>query len=117
VQGYGNGLANALYGTSDVNLLNGGGGTDFLTGGGGNDFFVFNAAEANGDIVADFAGNGGGAADFLLFVGFGTTAQGATFTQMGMSNQWQIHSGLDAHNEIITFSNGTAIHANDFMFT
>jgi predicted extracellular nuclease/2',3'-cyclic-nucleotide 2'-phosphodiesterase (5'-nucleotidase family) len=117
IQGYGNGLANALSGTSDANLLNGGGGADFLTGGGGNDAFVFNAAEANGDIVADFAGNGAGAGDFLVFVGFGTTAQGATFTQMGMSNQWQIHSGLDAHNEIITFSNGAAIHASDFMFT
>jgi Ca2+-binding RTX toxin-like protein len=116
VQGYGNGLANALYGTSDVNLLNGGGGADFLTGGSGNDAFVFNAGEANGDIVADFAGNGAGAGDFLVFVGFGTTAQGATFAQMGMSNQWQVRSGLDAHNEIITFSNGAAIDASDLLF-
>jgi Ca2+-binding RTX toxin-like protein len=116
IQGYGNGLANALSGTSDANLLNGGGGGDFLTGGGGNDFFVFNAGEGNGDIVADFAGNGAGTGDFLVFVGFGTTAQGATFAQMGMSNQWQVHSGLDAHNEIITFSNGAAIDASDLLF-
>jgi len=116
IQGYGNGLANALSGTSDANLLNGGGGGDFLTAGDGNDFFVFNAGEANGDIVADFAGNGAGAGDFLVFVGFGTTVQGATFTQMGTSNQWQIHSGLDAHNEIITFSNGASIDPTDFAF-
>jgi hypothetical protein len=52
----------------------------------------------------------------LSFVGFGTAAQGATFTQVGATNQWQIHSGLDAHNEFITFSNGAAIDPNDFLF-
>ncbi|HZN78787.1 MAG TPA: calcium-binding protein [Mycobacterium sp.] len=116
VQGYGNALANALSGTSNGNLLNGGGGGDFLTGGGGNDFFAFNTGEANGDIVADFAGGGTGAGDSLLFVGYGTTVQGATFTRIGMTNQWQIHSGLDGHNEIITFSNGAAIDPTDYSF-
>ena len=77
-----------------------------LTGNAGNDSFVFRAWQANGDTVVDFAGNGADPGDSLLFVGFGTTAQGATFTQIGATNQWQLHSGLDAHNEIITFSNG-----------
>ena len=30
--------------------------------------------------------------------------------------QWQIHSGLDAHNETITFWNHAAVHAGDFVF-
>ena len=91
-------------------------GADALTGNAGNDTFVFHAGQANGDTVVDFAGNGGAVGDALSFVGFGTAAQGATFTQVGATNQWQIHSGLDAHNEFITFSNGAAIDPNDFLF-
>ena len=44
------------------------------------------------------------------------TTGGATFTQIGASNQWQIHSGLDAHNEIITFLSGATIHSTDYLF-
>ena len=51
-----------------------------------------------------------------MFSGFGTEAQGATFTQIGTTDQWQIHSGLDPHNETITFSNHAAPHAGDFVF-
>ena len=43
------------------------------------------------------------------------TTGGATFTQIGASNQWQIHSGLDAHNEIITFLSGATIHSTDYL--
>jgi len=116
VQGFGNALANAISGNSNANLLDGGGGGDFLTGGLGNDFFVLHAGEANGDIVADFDGGGIGAGDFLQFNGFGTTAQGATFTQVGMTNQWLIHSGLGGPDEIITLSNGAPIDPSDFAF-
>jgi hypothetical protein len=77
---------------------------------------VFHAGQANGDRVVDFDGNGAGAGDSLQFVGFGTAAQGATFTQIGATNQWQIHSGLDGHNEIVTFSNAAVIHASDVLF-
>jgi glucose/arabinose dehydrogenase len=114
IQGYGNGLANALSGTSDANLLNGGGGGDFLTGGGGNDFFVFNAGEGNGDIVADFAGNGAGTGDFLLFVGYGV---GATFTNIDATH-WQVNynPGMGLQHDIITFSNGASIDPSDFTF-
>ena len=116
LNGTGNTLSNAIYGNTGANTLNGGAAADFLQGNAGNDTFVFNAGQANGDMVADFAGNAGAAGNSLLFLGFGTAAQGATFTQVGATNQWQIHSGLDAHNEFITFSNGAAIDPNDFLF-
>ena len=116
LQGYGNGLNNAIYGNSGNNILDGGAGADALTGDLGNDTFVFHVGEGHGDTVIDFSGNGANPGDVLLFVGFGTAAQGATFAQVGAPNQWQIHSGLDAHNEFITFSNGAAIHPNDFLF-
>ena len=79
--------------------------------------FVFRAGQATGDTVVDFVGNGGAAADSPRFVGFGTAAQGATFMQVGATNQWQIHSGLDAHNEFITFLSGATIHpTDDYLF-
>ena len=43
-------------------------------------------------------------------------AQGATFSQIGTTDQWQIHSGLDGHNETITLSNHAVVHAGDFVF-
>ena len=51
----------------------------------------------------------------LIFSGFGTAAQGATFTSLG-HDQWQIFTRLDAHNETITLGNGASIHATDFFF-
>ena len=114
--GAGNSTNNALVGNSGDNNLDGRGGQDFLTGNGGNDTFQFQAGEAGGDVIADFAGNGAAAGDSFLFLGFGTAAQGATFTQIGATNQWQIHSGLDAHNEIITLQNSATVHASDFLF-
>jgi Ca2+-binding RTX toxin-like protein len=116
LQGYGNGLVNALTGNSGDNILNGEAGADTLTGLTGNDAFIFDAGEADGDSIADFAGNGGAAGDVLQFTGFGTAAGGATFTQIGVTNQWQIHSGLDGHNEIITLTNGASVNAADFAF-
>jgi hypothetical protein len=77
---------------------------------------VFNAGQANGDTVVDFAGNGVAAGDSLLFVGFGTAAQGSTFTQVPAMNLWQVHPGLGGPNEIITFSNGASIHPSDVVF-
>ena len=116
LSGTGNALANSIFGNIGANTIDGGGGVDRLTGDAGNDTFVFHAGQANGDTVADFVGNGGAVGDVLSFVGFGTAAQGATFMQVDATNQWQIHSGLDAHNEFITISNGAAIDPNDFLF-
>ena len=116
LQGYGNGSVNALFGNTGDNILNGEAGADTLTGDAGDDAFIFDAGEAGGDTVADFAGNGAAVGDVLLFTGFGTAVGGATFTQIGVSNQWQIHSGLDGHNEIITLTNGAPVDASDFAF-
>ena len=98
--GTGNALDNKLFGNSGNNTLNGGAGADVLTGGAGNDTFVFNAGQANGDTIIDFAGNGAGAGDTLSFVGFGTAGDGATFTQIDATNQWTIHSGLGGPDDI-----------------
>ncbi len=107
--------SDVLVGNDAANILNGLGSADSSTGNGGNDTFVLGAGQAHGDIVTDFDGNGAGAGDSFLFRGFGTAAQGATFTALN-ATQWQIHSGLDGHNEIITLSNAAAVHASDFVF-
>jgi Ca2+-binding RTX toxin-like protein len=112
----GSGHADAIIGNGGVNVLNGLGGADTLTGGGDDDTFVLAAGQANSDSVTDFSGNGAAAGDALRFVGFGTAAQGAALTQLN-GTQWQIHSGLDGHNEIITLANGAAVDASDFFFT
>jgi Ca2+-binding RTX toxin-like protein len=115
--GTGNTLANKLFGNAGDNTLDGGAGADRLTGGAGNDTFVFHAGQANGDVVVDFDGQGAAVGDSLSFVGFGTAAGGATFTQIGATNQWVIHSGLGGPDETITFQNGASIHATDFLFS
>ena len=91
-------------------------GANTLTGGDGNDTFVFFAGSANGATVTDFNRDQVTEWDFLVFSGFGTEAQGATFSQIGTTDQWQIHSGLDGHNETITLSNHAVVHAGDFVF-
>ena len=52
-------------------------GANTLVGGDGNDTFEFFAGSANGATVADFDRSEG---DVLVFSGFGTEAQGATFS-------------------------------------
>ena len=117
ISGTGNTIANKLFGNTGDNTLDGGGAADVLTGGVGNDTFVFHAGEANGDMITDFAGNGAAAGDSLTFVGFGTAAQGATFTQVGASNQWLIDSGIGGADATITLLNGASVDASDFLFT
>ncbi len=112
----GNALANTIFGNSGNNILDGQGAGDALTGNSGNDTFVFNVGQGNGDTVADFDGNGAAVGDSLQFVGYGTAVQGATFTQIGVTNQWLIHSGLGAPDETITFMNGASVHATDYIF-
>jgi Ca2+-binding RTX toxin-like protein len=112
LQGGGNSLANVLQGNAGNNLLDGDAGTDLLTGNAGNDTFMFSVGQANGDTVVDFAGNGAGAGDSLLFAGYGP---GATFTNID-ANHWQINFNGGASHEVITFSNGAAIDNTDFMF-
>ena len=111
----GSATENTIYGNIGNNVIDGGGGADVLFGGAGNDTFVFTSGEAGGDTVLDFVGNNG-AGDLFEFHGFGTAANGATFTQFN-ATQWQIHSGLDSHNEYIFLANNAAVAANDFQFT
>jgi Ca2+-binding RTX toxin-like protein len=89
-------------------------GANTLVGGLGNDTFELFAGSADGATVADFDRSEG---DVLVFSGFGTEAQGATFIQVGTTDQWQIHSGLDpTHIETITFSNHATLHTGDWVF-
>jgi hypothetical protein len=69
-----------------------------------------------GDTITDFAGNGASAGDSFQLVGYGTAAQGATFTQIGTTNQWQINSADGLVHDIITLSNNAGVHASDFVF-
>ena len=106
--GTGNGLDNKLFGNA------GDAGFDVLNGGAGNDTFVFGADFA-GEVIEDFTAG----QDSLRFVGFGTAAEGATFMFVpGPGSQfWQVHSGLDGHNEFITINGfGTGSVINDFGF-
>jgi Ca2+-binding RTX toxin-like protein len=107
--------ADTITGSSGADIIVTGGGADVVTGGAGNDTFVFSAGQANGATVTDFTGNAGAAGDLFEFHGFGTV--GATFTFLG-SDQWQIHSGLDGHDEIIILTGSTlaTVHATDYAF-
>jgi Ca2+-binding RTX toxin-like protein len=110
--GTGNALANGIYGNAGNNTLNGGAGADLLTGNAGNDTFVFNAGQGNGDTVVDFTGNGAAAGDSLQFAGYGA---GASFTNVDATH-WQVNYNGGTAHDVITFMNGAAIDATDFMF-
>jgi Ca2+-binding RTX toxin-like protein len=107
-----------LHGQGGNDILNGGGGVDLLDGGGGNDTFVLHRGEANGDTVADFDSNGelsSGAGDLLEFVGYGTAAQGATFTQVD-ATLWSINSSDGLVHDQITLANGPSILSTQYHF-
>jgi Ca2+-binding RTX toxin-like protein len=103
-----------LTGDSEHDVLNGGAAIDTLSGGSQNDWFQFQAGQANGDTITDFSGQGGDG-DFLQFFGYGTAAQGATFTQLTPTT-WQITSADNSIQETITVANGAAITADDYDF-
>jgi Ca2+-binding RTX toxin-like protein len=106
-----------LNGNGGNDTLNGGGGADTLIGGAGNDNFVFASGSTAGATIVDFVGNGAAAGDSLEFHGFGTATDGASLTFLS-GVQWQVHSGLDGHNEIITLNGTTAasVHPTDYQF-
>jgi hypothetical protein len=83
-----------------------------LTGGQGNDAFVFDVGQTAGDTIMDFAGNGAGPGDWLLFVGYGP---GATFTNIDTTH-WQINYDGGTAHDVITFMNGASINPTDFAF-
>jgi Ca2+-binding RTX toxin-like protein len=120
----GNGLDNSLAGNSGNDTLDGGagndvlvgyGGIDTLIGGTGNDTFAFYPGESNGEVVVDFEGNGAAAGDQFWFIGYGSAAQGASFSQVDATH-WQVNSFDGAIHDSITFLNAPAIHASDYGF-
>src|SRR5262249_45672193 len=112
---YGNIYSNTIYGNANDNVLNGGGGSDALFGLGGNDTFIFQASQANGDIVYDFNGNGKAEGDMLLFEGYGTIADGATFRQLS-ATEWEITSSDRGITDVITLVGAPTVDAGDFHF-
>jgi Ca2+-binding RTX toxin-like protein len=115
INGSGSNVDNAIIGNSGNNVINGGGGHDLLVGNAGNDTFVFARGEANGDMISDFTGNGAAAGDSFRFVGYGTAAQGATFTQVDATH-WSINSSDGLTHDVITLQNAASVHVSDYLF-
>uniref|UniRef100_UPI0013D7DD18 hypothetical protein n=1 Tax=Acinetobacter nosocomialis TaxID=106654 RepID=UPI0013D7DD18 len=82
-------------------VLDGGAGIDTLIGGAGADIFQFTAGQANGDIMVDFAHAQG---DTIQFFGYGSAADGATFTKVD-DTHWQVTSADHSISETITVAN------------
>ena len=104
-----------LDGGEGNDVLDGGLGADFLTGGLGFDTFRFIRGQAHGDDVLDFAGNGAGAGDRLVFGGYGTAAAGATFTNIAGAD-WRITSADGLTMETITLVGAPAVVLQDYLF-
>ncbi|MBR1125405.1 VCBS repeat-containing protein [Bradyrhizobium lablabi] len=109
----GRSITDILDGGGGDDTIKGGGGADMLTGGAGDDNFVFVSGATAGATITDFTGNGASAGDTLEFHGFGLAADGATLTFIS-GTQWQVHSGLDGHNEIINITG--SVHVSDYQF-
>jgi hypothetical protein len=88
---------------------------DTLTGGPGFDVFSFTAGQAQGDTVTDFDGQGAAGADVLLFVGYGTPAEGASFSELG-GGFWQVTSADGTIQETILLSNLAGVDSSDVFF-
>jgi serralysin len=117
----GNAGANTLHGLAGNDLLNGAGGDDFvyggagsdeLIGGAGADTFVFKRGDGGRDSVYDFDGASG---DVLMFSGYGTAEQGASFTQID-DTRWMINSADGRVHDIVTLVNGASVDASDWIF-
>ena len=108
-------VRDGVVSTANNDVLNGGAGADRLIGGVGDDDFVFQAGEANGDVIVDFIGNGAAAGDEMIFRGYGTAAEGANFVQLDATH-WQINSADGTIHDVITIENGAAVHSSDWEF-
>jgi Ca2+-binding RTX toxin-like protein len=111
----GNALANRIIGGGGADRFDGRGGADLITGGGGWDVFVFRAGEAAGDALTDFLGNGTRSGDTLLFLGYGTAAEGAKLLRLSATD-WQVVSADGLTSETIRINNATEVHASDVLF-
>lgn len=108
-------VRDGVVSAANNDVLNGGAGEDRLIGGLGDDDFVFQAGEADGDVVVDFIGNGAADGDEMIFQGYGTAAEGATFVQLDATH-WQINSADGTIHDVITVENGATIHSSDWEF-
>ena len=70
--------------------------------------------QSSGTTIADINGNGPAAGDTLIFVGYGTAAQGATLTQVDAVH-WSINSADGLTHDSITLV-GATVHQSDFLF-
>jgi Ca2+-binding RTX toxin-like protein/subtilisin family serine protease len=84
---------------------------DVMTGGAGNDTFVFHHDGSNGSTVTDFTSG----QDLMVFLGYGTAAGGASFTQIDASH-WSINSADGSIRDVVAFSNAASVHSYDFLF-
>lgn len=87
------------------------GNADVLTGGEGEDTFVFHHEGTHGATISDFLSS----IDHLVFFGYGTAADGASFTQVD-EKHWSINSADGLTHDTIAFDNAAAIHTYDYMF-
>lgn len=123
-----------LLGGDGDDLLDGGAGTDMFTGGTGADHFVFNAASAGTDTIADFNQLDGGADEFdvlefqgflvgsFAYLGTGAFSGGSDNSEARVSgNQVLVDTdGNGVTNITITLTgltNASQIGADDFLFT
>jgi len=107
--------ADSLVGMDGDDALDGGAGADRLSGGAGNDTFTFTAGAANGDALVDFAGNAALAGDRLVFAGYGSAAQGASFIRLS-ATRWSINSADGAVSDVVTLVNAAPVDATDYAF-
>jgi hypothetical protein len=109
--GIGNGLNNVITGNASINRIDGAGGNDTLTGGGGSDTFVIGKGEGH-DTITDFRTHAqGGAADMLVFEGFGW---GARITHSG--DVFSIHA-QDGSVTQVTLTGVSNLGGNDYIFS
>jgi Ca2+-binding RTX toxin-like protein len=105
-----------LAGGDGDDVLDGGAGIDTLVGGPGADIFQFTAGQANGDIVTDFSGSSaGGQGDVFQFFGYGTAADGASFTKVD-DTHWRVSSADGLIEDTIIIANGASIDPGDVSF-
>ena len=103
--------ASTMAGGSGNDALVGFHSGDVLTGGSGDDTFVFHCSGGSGSEITDFDS----ASDRVLFLGYGSEAEGASFTQLD-GTHWSVNSADGLVHDVIAFSNAAAIHAHDYMF-
>ena len=74
---------------------------------------MFHNDGARGETITDFGADG--ASDQIVFLGYGSEADGASFVQIDETH-WSVNSADGLMHDVITISNAASIHAHDYMF-